>query len=81
MVRKDLRVCQESSAVSSGMDQPWNLLLICIICTYALRNVCCRLKFKDISQNILAQTALKFHISSVSHFAKIWGIFQDGNYR
>ena len=31
----------------------------------------------EILQNILAQTALKFHIS---HFVKIWSIFQDGNY-
>ena len=31
--KKDLRVCQKSSAVSSGMDQSWNLYFIYIVCT------------------------------------------------
>ena len=30
---KDLKVCQKSSAVSSGMDQSWHLYFICIVCT------------------------------------------------
>ena len=43
-----------------------------------IRNVCCQLKCMEILQHILAQTALKF---CISHFAKIWSISQDGNYR